>query len=107
MAQNNAADDPRPDSLKVEMAAMFEDMEAEYRTEDHWSVVYEGDELVIVADHTGHELREWANTSNAGDVTREELRSFFRAVADDKMGEKEAHEVFSYSDPVVYDKTDA
>ena len=101
MAQNNAATDARTDSQKIEMADYYADHFAEYEDSDEYTIVYEDDETTIVADHTGHEINEWANRF---DTDREELRSTFRALADQKMGEKDAHEAFSYSDPLVFDK---
>ena len=101
-AQNEA--DGRSTETKIEMAETFKEFEDEYRTEPkHREVVYEDDDCVIIADHTGHELNEWANTV-AED--RETLRESFRALADQKMSEQTAHAVFSYADPVVFDKFD-
>ncbi|RQG93716.1 hypothetical protein [Natrarchaeobius oligotrophus] len=100
MAQNNATDD-RTDNQKIKMAKWFSEERAEYEDADGFTIVYEDDECVIIADHSGHEINEWASRF---DADREELRSTFRALADQKMGEKDAHEAFSYSDPVVFDK---
>lgn len=97
----NATTDVRTDSMKIAMAEHFADYEAEYREEDNHTVVYEDDECVIVADHTGHELNEWASDY---DVDREDLRAFCRQAADSKMGEQDAHEAFSHSDPLVFDR---
>ena len=93
--------DARTDSQKTQMARFFDEERAEYEDSDGYTIVYEDDECAIVADHTGHELNEWANLF---DVGREGLRSTFCALADDVMGEQAAHEVFSHSDPVVFDK---
>ena len=103
MSQNTDAD-VRTDSQKTEMAESFEEFEAEYRTEDHWTIVHEDEDCVIVADHTGHEINEWADLF---DVDREELRQTFRALAEQKISEQDAHEAFSHSDPVVFDKFEA
>ena len=100
MAQNTTADD-RTDPQKIKMARFFAEERAEYEDVDGYTIVYEDDETAIVADHTGHEINEWARQF---DVSREDLRSTFRALADQKMDEREAHEAFSYSDPVVFDK---
>lgn len=104
MTQNTATDD-RTDAQKVEMARTFAEYESEYRGEPkHREVVFEDDDCVIIADHTGYEINEWADTF---DVDRSELRSTFRALADQKMDEQEAHDVFSHADPVVFDKFEA
>jgi len=103
MAQNTA-DDDRTDKQKIKMARFFDEERAEYEDSDSYTIVFEDDEAVIVADHTGHEINEWASRL---DADREELRSSFRALADQKMGEQDAHEAFSYSDPVVFDKSEA
>lgn len=100
--EQNTTTDVRTDSLKTRMAEAFVEHEDEYRNGSAFEVVYEDDEKVIVADHAGHELNEWAATTD--DHSREELRSFFRAVADNWMGEQDAHDLFSYADPVVFDR---
>lgn len=101
MARNTAADD-RTDTQKTEMAETFDEFEVEYREEpEHREVVHEDSECVIIADHTGHEINEWAAEF---DVDREDLRSTFRAIADQKMDEQDAHKLFSHADPVVFDK---
>lgn len=101
MAQNTDATDARTDSQKNEMAEFFAEERAEYEGTDGYTIVYEDDEAAVVADHTGHEINEWAERF---DADREALRSTFRALAEQKMGEQDAHEAFSYSDPVVFDK---
>ena len=102
--KQNANADARSTETKIEMAETFKEFEDEYRTEPkHREVVYEDDDCVIIADHTGHELNEWAN---AVAEDRETLRQTFRALADQKMSEQTAHAVFSYADPVVFDKFD-
>ena len=55
MEQNNATmDDPRSDSMKISMAEHFVDFEHEYREDPHTDaeVVYEDDQVIVVADHT-------------------------------------------------------
>lgn len=102
MAAKNHTADVRTESQKTEMAEGFAEYEYEYRnTEDAFTVVYEDDECVVIADHTGHELNEWA--SDFG-VEREDLRQTMRALAEQEMSRQDAHEAFSYSDPVVFDK---
>lgn len=104
MARESQTEDVRTDSQKRTMAETFDEYEAEYRNDEaHGIIVHEDDECVIYADHTGHEINEWANEF---DVEREELRQTFRALAEQKMGEKDAHEAFSHFDPVVFDKFD-
>jgi hypothetical protein len=102
MSQDTTADD-RSTTTKTTMAQFFAEERAEYEDADGFAIVYEDEQVAIVADHTGHELNEWA--SQLG-VDRSELRATFRALADDVMGEQDAHEAFSYSDPVVFDKLD-
>jgi len=60
MAQN-IAKDPRTDSLKTEMAEHFAEFEADYRDADWCSIVYEDNEVVLIADHAGNEHSEWAD----------------------------------------------
>jgi len=104
MSQDNTADD-RTDEIKITMAKTFEEFEYEYRNEpEHREIVYEDDQCVVIADHTGHEINEWASEFG---VDRSELRSTFRALADQLMDDQEAHEIFSYADPVVFDKLEA
>lgn len=100
MARNTATDD-RTDNQKIKMARFFDGERAEYADSDGYTIVYEDDECAIVADHTGHEINEWASRFG---VDREALRSTFRALADQKMGQRDSHEAFSHSDPVVFDK---
>lgn len=100
MGRNTSADE-RSMGVKTKMARHFDEERAEYEGSDGYTIVYEDDDCAIVADHTGHELNEWETLL---DADRERLRSMFRSIADGKMGEQEAHEVFSYSDPVVFDK---
>lgn len=102
MSQDTTADD-RSTTTKTTMAQFFAADRAEYDDADGFTVVYEDDQVAIVADHTGHELNEWASQL---DADRSELRATFRALADDVMGEHEAHKAFSHSDPVVFDKVD-
>ena len=96
MTQNTDAD-ARTDSQKIEMAEHFEEFEEEYRTEpEHHEVVYEDEQVIVVADHTGHELNEWASEFG---IDRTEfsqtMHSLARQVCDYS---------WSVSDPVVFDK---
>jgi hypothetical protein len=104
MSQDTTADD-RSDRMKIEMAQTFDEYEYEYRNEpEHREIVYEDDQVVVIADHTGHEINEWASEFG---VDRSELRSTFRALADQLMDSQEAHQLFSHADPVVFDKLEA
>jgi hypothetical protein len=99
--KNSNITDARSDNDKIKMAKHFAEFESDYRESNKYEVVHEDDECVIVADHTGQELNEWANRFG---VEREEYRATMRALAEGKMGEQEAHDVFSSADPVVFDK---
>jgi len=101
MAQNDAATDARTDRMKTEMAAHFADEVADYRAADHCEIVYEGEEAAVVADHAGHEINEWASEFG---VDRSELSATMHDLAEQLMGRQDAHEHFSYSDPVVFDR---
>lgn len=100
MARNKATDE-RTDNQKIKMATWFDEHRVEYEESDQYDIVYEDEDCVVVADHTGHEINEWASKF---DGDRETLRSSFRWLADQKMDAQEAHEVFSHADPVVFDK---
>ena len=96
MKQNTDAD-ARTDSIKVEMAEHFAEFGAEYRTEpEHHEVVYEDDQVIVVADHTGHELNEWANEF---DIDRTELSKTMHTLA-----RQVCDYSWSVSDPIVFDK---
>jgi hypothetical protein len=95
------AHDARTDRQKTEMAQWWAEEQAEYRDADGYTIVDEDAQRVIVADHTGHEINEWASQF---DADREALRATFRELAEDSIGAEDAHEAFSYSDPVVFDK---
>lgn len=97
MATTNS--DERTDAQKATMADFFAEERAEYEDSDGYTLVHEDDETVVVADHTGHELNEWARRF---DMDRENLRQTMRALADEAMGEQDAHDAFSHSDPVVF-----
>ena len=88
------------DAQKAEMANHFEEMEADYRDDDmsyaNNEVVYEDDDVVVVADHSGHELNEWAKDL---DLDRSELSSYMHELAKQKCGYD-----WSASDPVVFDR---
>ena len=95
--------DPRNDNQKIKMAKHFDDHREQYDNDSTHEIVYEDDEKVIVADHSGHELNQWTDESS-WELTREELRDFSRSAADEFMGKQESHAVFSTAEPVVFDK---
>jgi len=102
MEQNNATmDDPRSESMKISMAEHFDDFEHEYREDPHTDaeVVYEDDQLIVVADRTGHELAEWAADFN---MTNEDCGEFW------DWNHELARDLTDYDwvvdDPVVFDK---
>jgi hypothetical protein len=94
-------DDPRSESMKISMAEHFEDFEHEYREDPHTDaeVVYEDDQVVVVADHTGHELTEWVSDF---DMTEEDRYAFY------KWNHEVARELtdhgWAVAYPVVFDK---
>jgi hypothetical protein len=96
MAQNTT--DPRTDRQKIEMAQHFDDFEHEYREDPHTDaeVVYEDDQVVVVADHTGQELNEWATDL---EIDRSELSEMMHQLA-----RQVCDHDWSVSDPVVFDK---
>lgn len=90
--------DPRTDELKQEMWSHFTHYEYEYREDDDTDaeVVYEDNEVVVVADHTGHELREWASEFG---IERSEPSETMHALARQVCDYN-----WSTSDLVVFDK---
>lgn len=97
MNAHNATDD-RSDKMKRTMAQHFADFEYEYRHDEDTDaeVVYEDDQVIVVADHTGHELNEWADDLgvDARDFS-ETMHGLARQVCDYS---------WSVADPVVFDK---
>jgi hypothetical protein len=94
-------DDPRSEAMRISMAEHFEDFEHEYREDPHTGaeVVFEDDQVIVVADHTGHELAEWAADFN---MTNEDCGAFWEwshEVARDLTD----HD-WAVVDPVVFDK---
>ena len=94
-------DDPRSESMKISMAEHFCEFEHEYREDPHTDaeVVYEDEQLIVVADHTGHELNEWVSDFNM----TEEDRDAFCAWNHEVARELTDHD-WSVVDPVVFDK---
>ena len=94
-------DDPRSESMKISMAEHFSEFEDEYRKDPHTDaeVVHEDDRVIVVSDHTGHELSEWAADFN---MTNEDCGAFWEwnhEVARDLTD----HD-WAVVDPVVFDK---
>ena len=97
MKQNTDADG-RTEAQKIRMAEHFAEFEHEYRHDDDTDaeVVYEDDEVIVVADHTGHELNEWANDFGIHrSVLSEIMHTLARQVCDYS---------WEVSDPVVFDE---
>jgi len=86
--------DARSTDMKIEMAEHFAEFEADYRSEDWCTIVYEDEEVVVLADHKGYEHSEWQD-----DFEDEEFS---------KMMHNLARQVCDYSWsaswPVVFDK---
>lgn len=103
MKQNS--DDPRPDTLKREMATGFEKYEEEYRGDGEFAseVVYEDDEMVIVADYGGHELNKYLNGYDLGrdNMLRTDILRWMTDVARDKTDL-----VWGAADPIVFDRVE-
>ena len=102
MEQNNATmDDPRSESMKISMAEHFGDYEHEYREDPHTDaeVVFEDDQLIVVADHTGHELSEWVSDFN---MTEEDCDAF--CTWNHEVARELTDHDWSVVDPVVFDK---
>jgi hypothetical protein len=94
-------DDPRSESMKISMAEHFGDYEYEYREDPHTDaeVVYEDDRVIVVADHTGHELNEWVSDFNMTEADRDAFYTWNHEVA----RELTDHD-WAVADPVVFDK---
>jgi len=94
-------DDPRSEAMRISMAEHFEDFEHEYREDPHTDaeVVHEDDQVIVVADHTGHELTEWAADFN---MTEEDCHAF-RGWNHEVARELTDHD-WAVVDPVVFDK---
>ena len=96
-----STDDPRSEAMRISMAEHFADFEYEYREDPHTDaeVVYEDDQVIVVADHTRHELNEWMSDFN---MTGEYRDAFYA------WNHEVARELTDYNwaavDPVVFDK---
>lgn len=101
---SNTTEDPRPDSLKAAMAEGWEEHEDEYRDDMNYEgseVVYEDEELVIVADHS-HSGRELDRCVSGHDVPRRVVRNWMLDVAQER-----ADYDWSESDALVFAKSEA
>jgi hypothetical protein len=105
-------DDPRSESMKISMAEHFCEFEYEYREDPHTDaeVIYEDDHLIVVADHTGHELNEWVSDFNMTEEDRDAFCAWGHEVARKLTGHDWAvvdpvvdHD-WAVVDPVVFDK---
>ena len=94
-------DDPRSESMKISMAEHFEDFEHEYREDPHTDaeVVHEDDQVIVVADHTGHELSEWVSDFN---LTEEDCDAF--CAWNHEVARELTDHSWAVVDPVVFDK---
>ena len=94
-------DDPRSEAMRISLAEHFDDFEYEYRQDPHTDaeVVHEDDQVIVVADHTGHELTEWAADFN---MTEEDCDAFCG------WNHEVARELTDYDwatvEPVVFEK---
>ena len=97
----NTPTDPRSESMKIQMAEHFSEFEYEYREDPHTDaeVVYEDDRVIVVADHTGHELNEWVSDFNMTEADRDAFYTWNHEVA----RELTDHD-WAVADPVVFDK---
>lgn len=97
MAQNTA-NDGRTGYMKRTMAQHFQDCESEYR-EDKWcSVVYEDDEVILIADHKGYEFAEWRDEFDLPEGRFSEIMHELAGQLVDRN--------WSTDYPVVFDKLD-
>lgn len=97
--------DPLTDEQKREMFEHFEAYEYEYRTDPDTAaeVVHEDDDVVVVADHSGHELNEWADDF---DVDRSDLSAVMHRRAREVYDGTGSGDPWSAADPVVFEKPD-
>ena len=87
----------RTEDMKREMAEHFEEFEYEYRNElQAHEVVYEYSQVVVVSDHTGLEINEWAQDF---DVSRTEFSELMHMLA-----RQVCDYTWSVFDPIVFDK---
>jgi hypothetical protein len=93
--------DPRSEAMKISMAEHFDDFEYEYRQDPHTGaeVVYEDDRVIVVSDHTGHELNEWVSDFNMTEEDSDAFRGWNHEVARELTDHN-----WTAVDPVVFDK---
>lgn len=89
----DAHTDPRTDRMREEMAQHFAEYEADYRDEEWCTVVYEDEQVVVLADHKGYEHSEWQD--EFGDGFSEAMHDLARQVSDRS---------WPAAYPVVFDK---
>jgi len=96
-----STDDPRSEAMRISMAEHFADFEYEYREDPHTDaeVVYEDDQVIVVADHTRHELNEWMSDFNMTDEDRDAFYAWNHEVARELTDHG-----WAVVDPVVFDK---
>ena len=101
MVAKDHTDDPRSEAMRISMAEHFEDFEHEYREDPHTDaeVVYEDDQVIVVADHTGHELSEWVSDFN---MTGEDRYAFYRW--NHEVARELTDHGWAVAYPVVFDK---
>ena len=94
-------DDPRSEAMRISMAEHFGEFEYEYREDPHTDaeVVYEDDQVIVVADHTGHELSEWVSDFNLTEVDCDAFYAWNHEVARELTDRG-----WAVVDPVVFDK---
>ena len=94
-------DDPRSEAMRISLAEHFDDFEYEYRQDPHTDaeVVHEDDQVIVVADHTGHELNEWMSDFNMTDEDRDAFYGWNHEVARELTDHN-----WAVVDPVVFDK---
>ncbi len=84
--------DPRSTNEKQKMANHFAEMEADYRDADWGEIVYEDGQVVVMADHKGHEFSEWS----------EEIEDFSEKMH--SLADQLVDRSWSADYPVVFDK---
>ena len=94
-------DDPRSEAMRISMAEHFGEFEYEYREDPHTGaeVVHEDDQVIVVADHTGHELNEWVSDFN---LTEEDCDAF--CACNLVVARELTDHSWAVVDPVVFDK---
>ena len=99
--KDDHTDDPRSDSMKIQMAEHFDEFEFEYREDPDTDadVVFENDRVIVVADHTGYELTEWESDFN---MSHEECDAFYRW--NHEVARSLTDRSWAVADPVVFDK---